>query len=74
VNDCHSAESLFTEVSGFTLDGSGNVEVINQIQDYEKNLEMLTFATEEKPFAFDYCWEKSQNPQNYTPPSKSPPS
>jgi len=77
VNNCHSAESLFTEICGFTLDGSGNVEVINQIQDYEKNLEMLTFATEEKPFAFDYCWEKShqQHPQNdTTPPSKSSPS
>ncbi|CAL8069729.1 unnamed protein product [Orchesella dallaii] len=55
----HTPESLFTSLCGFDLDGSG-AEAVNQIQDYEKDHELLTFAKPEKPFAFDYCWEQSK--------------
>jgi len=59
MKNIHTAESLFTAICDYSLDGSGP-EAINQIQDYEKNLELLTFAQSEKPFSFDYCWEQSK--------------
>ncbi|XP_021960139.1 serine/threonine-protein kinase RIO3 [Folsomia candida] len=68
IKNCHTPESLFRQVCDLTLDaGGGGAEIINQIQDYEKNLELLTFAQPEKPFAFDYCWEQSTKS---SPPSK----
>ncbi|CAG7828927.1 unnamed protein product [Allacma fusca] len=57
--DVITPESLFFDISGFKLDGSG-AEILNQVRDYEKNLELLTFAKTEKPYPFEYCWEKSQ--------------
>jgi RIO kinase 3 len=61
LENIHTPESLFTDISGIPLSGDGGTAVLNQIQDYEKNLELLTFATSDKSYPFEYCWEQSHS-------------
>ena len=62
-SDVLSAEQLFTRVCGMPFEGS-KVDVMEQIRNYERDLEILTFddpSIEQKRYPFDYCWQKTQD-------------
>jgi len=63
--DVPSAKDLFAEVSGIDLFGS-EAEVLHKLQDFEKNLELVTFGQEEKEYAFDYFFDvTSSRPEDF---------
>lgn len=53
-----SPDELFKEVCDVSISDVGP-SVLDQINDYEKNLEMLTCGTSVKEYQFNYCWENS---------------
>lgn len=74
VHDVKSAEELFTDITGLTLEkGATETEVLSQIQDYERNQEILSGvdgAESSKSYPFEYCWEQSQGAHPERTPSK----
>jgi RIO kinase 3 len=58
--DTMSAEELFTHITGLSV-SEGGVGVLGQVQDFERNEELLTHEQAEKHYPFEYCWEQSKN-------------
>lgn len=59
VSKVQSPKELFTDVSGIDFPGD-DVELINQIQDYEDNEELLAHGMSEKKYNFDYMFNLSK--------------
>lgn len=59
LRDVMSPEDLFKHVSGLNVneDGPG---ALGQVQDFERNEELLTHEQAEKVYPFEYCWEQSK--------------
>ena len=60
---------LFTEITGLKLEeGESEAEILHQVQDYERNQEILSGVNDrdevDKGDRFEYCWEKSQRDEN----------
>jgi RIO kinase 3 len=55
-----SAEELFTHITGLSV-SEGGVGVLGQVQDFERNEELLTHEQTEKHYPFEYCWQQSKN-------------
>merc|ERR1719433_2566676 len=76
VQDVKLAEELFTEITGLSLEkGASETEVLNQIQDFERNQEILSgvnTADSDKSYPFEYIWEQSQGPNQITPSKPIP--
>lgn len=60
VRETKSAKELFTLVTGHALDENSGRTLAEQIQNYEKNEELLTHGLPEKSDSFEYCWEHSK--------------
>uniref|UniRef100_A0A1E1XCP9 Serine/threonine-protein kinase RIO3 n=1 Tax=Amblyomma aureolatum TaxID=187763 RepID=A0A1E1XCP9_9ACAR len=58
--DVLSAKELFTQVCGLNLPGEG-AELLSQIQNYEKNKQLLTRENQRKADLFDTLFEKSMD-------------
>ena len=62
-----SPAELFESVSGFPFDGS-EAEVLNQIRDFERDLEMLTFDDpRQKVYPFDFCFKQTRPTEDEEP-------
>ncbi|KAJ9586222.1 hypothetical protein L9F63_020131 [Diploptera punctata] len=57
--EAQSPEEIFTHITGLTI-GKEGVATLDNLQDFERNEELLSCEKIEKPFAFDYCWENSK--------------
>ncbi|XP_046401530.1 serine/threonine-protein kinase RIO3 [Ischnura elegans] len=60
VKEAKSAQELFTQVSGRSVNDESGRTLEEQIQEYEKNEERLTHGLPDKSYSFDYCWEQSK--------------
>ncbi|XP_069699762.1 serine/threonine-protein kinase RIO3 [Periplaneta americana] len=58
--EAKSAEELFFDITGLPV-SEGGVGVLGQVQDFERNEELLTHEQGEKDYPFEYCWEQSKN-------------
>jgi RIO kinase 3 len=59
IAETKSPEELFTDITGLSL-SECDVGVFGQVQDFERNEELLTHELAEKHYPFEYCWEQSQ--------------
>ncbi|PSN31013.1 Serine/threonine-protein kinase RIO3 [Blattella germanica] len=58
--DVKSSDELFMYITGLPVSDC-DVHALGHVQDFEKCEELLTCEKTEKPYPFDYCWEKSKN-------------
>jgi RIO kinase 3 len=61
LENIRSPESLFTHVCGLELTEDTGPAIINQIRDYERNIERLTFGCTDKAYPFEHAWEQTQH-------------
>ncbi|GLH13830.1 Serine/threonine-protein kinase RIO3 [Gryllus bimaculatus] len=54
-----SPNVLFNQITGFEVPNDG-IATLCQIQDFEKNNELLTYQKSEKKYPFDYCWSQTE--------------
>lgn len=55
-----SAEELFTDITGLSVSEDG-VEVLEQVQNFERSEVLLAHEQTEKHYPFEYCWDQSRN-------------
>lgn len=58
--EAKSAEELFFDITGLPV-SEGGVGVLGQVQDFERNEELLAHEQGEKDYPFEYCWQQSKN-------------